>query len=55
MAELEKLLQLAERDDAYDEDEKRVLGKIFAQAEQTKIDPAVATRIKKIRITHGIG
>jgi len=55
MAELENLLQLAERDDAYDEDEKRVLGKIFAQAEQTKIDPAVATRIKKIRITHGIG
>jgi tellurite resistance protein len=54
-AELEKLLQLAERDGAVDEDEKRVLGKIFAQAEQTKLDPAVARRIAEIRRTHAIG
>lgn len=54
MAELEKLLQLAERDSTYDEDEKRVLGKIFSQAEQTKIDPAVAQRIAHIRRTHAI-
>lgn len=48
-AELDKLLSLAERDGAFDEDEKRVLGKIFAQAEQTKLDPAVASRIAGIR------
>jgi len=53
-AELDKLLQLAERDGAVDEDEKRVLGKIFAQAEQTKLDPAVARRIAEIRRAHAI-
>ena len=54
MGELEKLLHLAERDSQYDEDEKRVLGKIFAQAEQTNIDPAVAQRITRIRKAHAI-
>ncbi len=53
-AELDKLLQLAERDGAVDEDEKRVLGKIFAQAEQTKLDPTVARRIAEIRAAHAI-
>jgi hypothetical protein len=55
MGELEKLLQLAERDREFDEDEKRVLGRIFAQAEQTRLDPAVAERIGRLKAEHGIG
>ncbi|WP_133499378.1 hypothetical protein [Cognatilysobacter terrigena] len=54
-AELDKLLELAERDGTYDEDEKRVLQSIFKQAEQTQLDPTVAARITKIRQTHAIG
>ncbi|WP_101926356.1 MULTISPECIES: hypothetical protein [Luteimonas] len=53
-AELDKLLQLAERDSVFDDDEKRVLGKIFAQAEQTRLDPLVADRITTIRARHAI-
>lgn len=53
--ELDRLLQLAERDGVMDEDEKRVLGRIFAQAEQTRLDPAVAQRIARIRAEHAIG
>jgi hypothetical protein len=54
MMELDKLLQLAERDGVIDDDEKRVLGKIFAQAKQTKLDPDVARRIAEIRAAHAI-
>lgn len=53
-AELDKLLALAARDAVFDEDEKRVLGSIFRQAEQTRLDPAVATRIAQTRTAHGI-
>lgn len=53
-AELDKLLALAERDGVFDEDEKRVLGRIFAQAEQTRLDPVVAKRIDRIRESHAI-
>lgn len=55
VAELERLLQLAERDGTFDEDEKRVLANIFLQAEQTTLDPAVARRIAQARATHSIG
>ena len=54
MAELDRLLELAERDRVLDEDEKRVLGTIFAQADQTRIDAAVAARIAQLRVQHGI-
>ena len=54
-SELDKLLQLAERDGTYDEDEKRVLQNIFAQAEQTQLDPSVATRIAQVRAKHALG
>lgn len=54
MAELDRLLALAERDATIDEDEKRVLGRIFAQAEQTRLDPAVAARIARLRTELGI-
>lgn len=53
-AELDKLLSLAERDGVVDEDEKRVLGSIFRQAEQTQLDPTVAARITKLRADHAI-
>lgn len=54
LGELDRLLRLAERDATFDEDEKRVLGNIFRQAEQTRLDPAVGERIASIRATHGI-
>ncbi|MFC0676515.1 hypothetical protein ACFFGH_01450 [Lysobacter korlensis] len=54
MAELDRLLALAERDGSFDEDEKRVLGRIFAQAEQTRLDPAVGARIARLRAELGI-
>ncbi|MGY3266321.1 hypothetical protein [Lysobacter sp. HA35] len=53
-AELDKLLELAERDGTYDEDEKRVLESIFKQAEQTQLDPSVAARIADVRKAHGL-
>ena len=54
LAELERLLALAERDGTFDDDEKRVLGSIFRQAEQTALDAGVAARIAEVRRTHGI-
>ena len=53
-AELDRLLELAERDGTFDDDEKRVLGSIFRQAEQTQLDPAVAARIATIKGVHHI-
>ncbi|RNF82384.1 hypothetical protein [Montanilutibacter psychrotolerans] len=55
VAEFDKLIALASRDETIDEDEKRVLNNIFIQAEQTKIDPSVAARIAQVRAQHGIG
>lgn len=52
--ELDSLLALAERDATITDDEKRVLGKIFTQAESTQLDPVVATRIADVRKQHGI-
>ena len=54
IGEINFLLGLALRDEIVDEDEKRVLGTIFAQAEQTRIDAAVAARIAQLRVQHGI-
>jgi hypothetical protein len=52
--ELNFLLGLALRDQQVDDEEKRVLGKIFAQAEQTKLSPLVKERIAQARTQHGI-
>ncbi len=49
MEELNFLLGVALRDDRIDEDEKRVLGNIFDQAEQTELSPAVRARIGELR------
>ena len=54
VAELEKLLALALRDRSVDEDERRVLGNIFKQAELSELDPMVRTRIDEARRLHGI-
>ena len=54
LGELNFLLGLALRDKEVDEEEKRVLGKIFAQAEQTKLSPLVKERIAEARKQHGI-
>ena len=54
VAELEKLLALALRDQSVDEDEKRVLGNIFKQAELSELDPMVKSRIDQARRLHGI-
>lgn len=53
-AEFDKLLALALRDQAIDDDEKRVLGNIFKQAELGELEPAVKERIAQARRLHGI-
>jgi LDH2 family malate/lactate/ureidoglycolate dehydrogenase len=54
LAELEKLLALALRDGAVDEDEKRVLANILTRAERDGVDEAVLTRIDQARQQHGL-
>ena len=54
MNELNFLLGLAFKDDVLDEDEKRVLGKIFDQAEKTRLSRLVESRIREVRRKYGI-
>ena len=54
VTELQNLLDLALRDDVIDDDEKRVLGNIFKQAELGTLDPEVQSRIAQARQQHGI-
>jgi hypothetical protein len=54
IGEINFLLGLALRDEIVDEDEKRVLGQIFAQAEKGHVPPNVQARIEEVRIRHGI-
>ena len=49
LQELNFLLGVALRDDRIDDDEKRVLGNIFDQAEQTELSLAVRARIRELR------
>ncbi len=53
LAELEKLLALALRDDVVDEDEKRVLGNILTRAERDGVAADVQTRIDEVRAKYG--
>ena len=54
LGELNFLLGLALRDSVVDDEEKRVLAKIFAQAELGKLAPQVKDRIALARRQHGI-
>jgi hypothetical protein len=54
LAELEKLLALALRDEVVDEDEKRVLGNILTRAERDGVDADVQIRIDVIRVKYGL-
>lgn len=54
LGELNFLLGLALRDARIDEDEKRVLRKVFAQAEQGRLSTAVVARIAEVRRQHAI-
>lgn len=54
VGEINFLLGLALRDQAIDEDEKRVLGTIFAQAEKGHVPEAVQARIDEVRALHDI-
>ncbi len=54
MGELSFLLGVALRDDRIDDDEKRVLGNIFDQAEQTGLSRAVRARIREVRRKYSI-
>jgi hypothetical protein len=54
LGELNFLLGLALRDAVVDEDEKRVLKKVFAQAELGRLGPLVKDRIAEARRQHGI-
>ncbi len=53
LAELEKLLALALRDDVVDQDEKRVLANILTRAERDGVDADVQTRIDEVRVKYG--
>ena len=57
LAELEKLLALALRDEVVDEDEKRVLANILTRAERDERDGVAAdvqTRIDQVRQQYGL-
>jgi hypothetical protein len=54
LAELNFLLGLALRDDQVDDDEKRVLAKVFSQAELGTLSPLVRQRIADARARHAI-
>ena len=54
LGEINFLLGLALRDGAVDEDEKRVLAMIFAQAEKSALPEAVQARIDEVRARHDI-
>ena len=54
LTELNFLLGLALRDENIDEDEKRVLAKVFSQAELGTLAPQVTQRIADARAKHGI-
>ncbi len=54
MGELSFLLGLALKDGQIDDDERRVLGNIFKQAEETKLSMAVRARIAEARRKHSI-
>jgi hypothetical protein len=53
LAELEKLLALALRDEIVDEDEKRVLANILTRAERDGVDAEVLARIAEVRRQYG--
>lgn len=53
LAELEKLLALALRDDVVDQDEKRVLANILTRAERDGVAAEVKTRIDEVRARYG--
>ncbi len=53
LAELEKLLGLALRDEVIDEDEKRVLGNILTRAERDGVAADVRARIDEVRGKYG--
>jgi hypothetical protein len=53
LAELEKLLALALRDEVVDEDEKRVLANILTRAERDGVAADVQTRIDELRAKYG--
>lgn len=53
LAELEKLLALALRDEIVDEDEKRVLANILTRAERDGVDAEVLARIAEVRWQYG--
>ncbi len=54
MNELNFLLGVALRDEQIDEDEKRVLGNIFKQAEKSDLSTAVRIRIQELRRKYSI-
>ncbi len=53
LAELEKLLALAVRDEVVDADEKRVLANILTRAERDGVDSEVLARIVEVRRQYG--
>lgn len=55
IAELNFLLGLALRDNGIDEDERRVLNNIIAQAEKSPIDATTRTHLEWVKMEYDLG
>ena len=53
-AELQRFKELALSDGVVDEEEKHVLGKVFARVSQEKVTPKIWAEIQSFRAAHGI-
>ncbi|HPF74568.1 MAG: hypothetical protein H7A20_11070 [Rhodanobacteraceae bacterium] len=54
LAELDRLLGIALKDRVVDDEERRVLARIFREAEAAGVDATVARRIAEARQQHAI-
>ena len=54
LAELDRLLDIALKDRVVDDEERRVLARIFREAEAAGVDATVGRRIVEARQQHGI-
>ncbi|HVJ61669.1 MAG TPA: hypothetical protein VM555_03045 [Tahibacter sp.] len=54
IGEINFLLGLALRDNTIDDDERRVLAKVFAEAEKSTLPAPVQARINEVRAKHDI-
>ena len=49
VAELDRIVAIAERDGVIDDNERRVLGRIFVRLQPDELDPAMRERIAQVQ------